>query len=158
VEREETLTVNIPAGVEEGMALRVPGHGLPSPEPSGPPGDLLVIVRTAPDARFDRDGANLWHHEEISVSDAVLGTSLDVPIIDGHVKLAIPAGTQPSSVLRIRGKGLPEFGGKRRGDIYVRVDVRIPEKLSADERKLWEQLRTIARGVKRPNSRRTGTA
>ena len=148
VEREETLTVNIPAGVEEGMALRIPGHGLPSPDAGGAAGDLFVVVRTAPDTRFERDGANLWHREEVSVADAVLGGSLDIPTLNGRLKVNVPPGTQPNSVLRLRGKGLPEFGGKRRGDLYLRVDVRVPEKLGSEERKLWEHLRTIAKKEK----------
>jgi molecular chaperone DnaJ len=148
VEREETLTVNIPTGVEEGMVLRVPGHGLPSRDAGGGAGDLFVVIQTAPDARFERDGANLWHREEISVADAVLGMSLDVPTLNGHVKVTVPPGTQPNSVLRLRGKGLPEFGGKRRGDLFLRVDVRMPEKLGAEERKLWERLRAIAKKEK----------
>ena len=148
VEREETLTVNIPAGVEEGMALRIPGHGLPSPDAGGAVGDLFVVVRTAPDTRFERDGANLWHREEVSVADAVLGASLDIPTLNGRLKVNVPAGTQPNSVLRLRGKGLPEFGGKKRGDLYLRVNVRVPEKLGSEERKLWEHLRTIAKKEK----------
>jgi molecular chaperone DnaJ len=148
VEREETLTVNVPAGVEEGMALRIPGHGLPSREANGAAGDLFVVVRSAPDPRFERDGINLWHRQELLVADAALGTSLEVPTLNGHLKVTIPPGTQPNSVLRLRGKGLPEFGGKKRGDLYLRVDVRIPEKLRAEERKLWERLRAMMKNRK----------
>ena len=107
------------------------------------------MVQTAPDARFERDGTNLWHREEIPVADAVLGTRLDIPTLNGPVKVTIPAGTQPDSVLRLKQKGLPEFGGKRRGDLFLRLNVRIPEKLGAEERKLWERLRTVARAEKR---------
>jgi len=149
VEREETLTVNIPAGAEEGMALRVPGHGLPSHDASGTAGDLYVVIRTAPDTRFERDGANLWHREEIPVADAVLGTRLDIPTLNGPIKVTIPAGTQPDSVLRLKQKGLPEFGGKKRGDLFLRLNVRIPEKLGTEERKLWERLRTVVKAEKR---------
>jgi molecular chaperone DnaJ len=148
VEREETLAVTVPPGVEEGMALRIPGHGLPSPNAGGAAGDLFVVVRSAPDPRFERDGADLWHREEIPVVDAVLGTSLGIPTLDGHLKVTIPSGTQPNCVLRLKGKGLPLFGGKRRGDLYLRVDVRMPEKLGAEERKLWEQLRAIVKKEK----------
>jgi molecular chaperone DnaJ len=145
VEREETLTVHIPAGVEEGTALRIPGHGLPSPDPGGPVGDLYVVVQSARDPRFKRDGADLWHHAEIPVADAVLGTSLEVPTLNGSLKVTIPPGTQPDNVLRLKGKGLPEFGGKRRGDLYLRVEVHVPEKPGAEERKLWERLRAITK-------------
>ena len=130
------------------MALRIPGHGLPSRD-GGATGDLFVVVQTAPDPRFERDGADLWHREEISVADAVLGTGLDVPTVNGRLKVTIPPGTQPNSVLRLRGKGLPEFGGRKRGDLYLRVDVHIPEKVGTEERKLWERLRTVAKKEKR---------
>jgi molecular chaperone DnaJ len=145
VEREETLTVTIPAGVEEGMALRIAGHGLPSPEPGGPPGDLLVVVRSAADARFERDGADLWRTESVGIADAVLGTRLDVPTLDGRATVTIPPGAQPETVLRLRGKGLPRFGHKRRGDLLLRVRVHVPERVGAEERRLWEQLRDLAR-------------
>ena len=146
IEEEETLTVNIPIGVEEGMALRVPGHGGPSPAPGGLPGDLFVVVRSAPDARFQRNGADLWHAARIGPVDAVLGTELEVPTLDGSVKVSVPPGTQPDATLRLRGKGLPEFGGKQRGDLYLRLNVRIPETISAEERILYEKLRTLPPG------------
>lgn len=151
-EREEALTVRIPVGVEEGTALRVPGRGLPSREPGGRPGDLFVVVRTAPDPRFERDGADLWHTDAISVADAVLGTSLETATLDGHATVTVPPGTQPDVVLRLRGKGLPEFGGERRGDLYVRLRVQIPARVGAEERKLYEQLRALGRKGKRTKS------
>jgi molecular chaperone DnaJ len=131
------------------MALRVPGRGLPGPEPRGPAGDLLVVVRTAPDARFERDGPDLWRAERITVADAVLGTTLEVPTIKGTITVSVPAGTQPDAVLRLRGKGLPEFGGKRRGDLHVRVHVQVPTRLGVEERRLYEQLQALPRKGKR---------
>jgi molecular chaperone DnaJ len=135
--------VTIPVGVEEGMALRIPGHGLPSREAAGPPGDLFVVVHSTPDARFERQGADLWHLETVSLVDAVLGTTLDVPTLDGHVTVTIPPGTQPDTVLRLHGKGLPEYGHSRRGSLYLRLRVHVPERLSATERQLYEQLRAV---------------
>jgi molecular chaperone DnaJ len=79
---------------------------LPSPDAGGAAGDVFVIVQSKPDTRFERDEANLWHREEISVADAVLGTSLDVPTFNGYLNTKIPPGTQPNSVLRLRSKGL----------------------------------------------------
>lgn len=141
--REETLTVKIPAGIDEGTALRIPGRGLPSRERGGVPGDLFVIVRTAPDPRFERDGAHLWRTASLSIPDVVLGTSLEVPTLDGPATVEIPPGTQPDAVLRLRAKGLPELGGRRRGDLYLRVRVHVPERLGPEERKLYEHLRTL---------------
>jgi molecular chaperone DnaJ len=142
-ERPEDIQVTIPAGVEEGMALRIPGHGLPSREGSGPPGDLFVVVHSTPDARFERQGADLWHLATVSLVDAVLGTTLDVSTLDGHVTVTIPPGTQPDTVLRLHGKGLPVYGQSRRGSLYLRLRVHVPERLSATERQLYEQLRAV---------------
>lgn len=143
VERTEDLTVTIPVGVEEGMALRVPGHGLPSPEANGPPGDLFVVVHSAPDVRFERHGADLWHVETIPLVDAVLGTTLDVPSLDSPVTVTVPPGTQPETVLRLQGKGLPAYGQRIRGSLYLRLRVQVPEQLSAEERTLYERLRMV---------------
>ena len=148
--REETLTLRIPVGVEEGMALRVPDHGLPAQEPGLPPGDLFVIVRSTGDPRFERHGRDLYRTETIDVVDAVLGTSLEVPTLDGPVSTDVPAGTQPDSILRLRGKGLPSFGGGVRGDLYIRLRVHVPEQLSERQRRLFEQLR-------KPNPRKAST-
>ncbi|MHB9102472.1 MAG: DnaJ C-terminal domain-containing protein [Sulfuricella sp.] len=141
---EEVLSVSIPVGVEEGMALRIPGRGMPSREQGGQPGDLFVVVRSAPDPRFERDGADLWRSETITVADAVLGTKLKVPTLDRFAEVTIPPGTQHDTVLRVRGKGLPEFGGRQHGDLFLRIRVHIPERLSAEERDLYQKLRDLA--------------
>jgi len=145
VVREETLTVKIPAGIEEGTALRVESHGLPSAHAGGVTGDLYVVVRSTPDPRFERAGSRLWRTESINVAEAVLGTALKIPTLDGEaVTVTVGPGTQPDTVLRLRGKGLPEFGGRHRGDLMVRLQVRVPEKISPEERKLYERLRALA--------------
>ena len=141
ISREEVLTVRIPVGVEDGTALRVPGHGLPAEKPGLPPGDLFVLIRSADDPRFERHGRDLYHVETVGVADAVLGTSIDVPTLDGLVLVKVAPGTQPDSMLRLRGKGLPRFGGGARGDLYVRVQVHIPEHLSERQRRLFEQVK-----------------
>lgn len=145
VPRAEKLTVKIPVGVEEGMALRIPGHGYASSEPNGAPGDLFVIVRTLPDPRFERDGADLWRVQDVVVTDAVLGTALEVPTLDGPASVTVPAGTQPDTVLRLRHKGLPDFGNRGHGDLMLRLRVVVPERLSDVERRLYEQLRALKR-------------
>jgi len=145
VDRMETLQVNIPVGIEEGTALRIPAHGLPAREPNAPAGDLYVVVRSEPEPRFERMGADLWRTETVELIDAVLGTRIKVPTLEGTIEVAVPAGTQADSVLRLRGKGLPSFGGGHRGDLNLRIEVHIPERLSAKERKLYEQLRDMAK-------------
>ena len=143
ITKPEKLTVAIPPGAEEGMALRIPGHGLRSPDTGGQSGDLYVMVRSKPDPRFDRLGADLWRNETLEVADAVLGTHRRVPTLRGAVELTVPPGTQPDEILRVRGKGLPVFGSDRRGDLNVRIVVHIPENPTEKERQLYEQLRAI---------------
>lgn len=145
VDEPETLSVKIPVGAEEGMVLRIPAHGRPSPTPEGTAGDLLVVVRTAYDARFKRAGADLWHAMDIELTDAVLGTEIEVPTLEKPVDVTVPQGTQPNAVLRIGGKGLPHFGETKRGDLYLRLNVHIPENLSDEERMLYNRLRDLSR-------------
>jgi len=145
IAQEETLTVRIPQGVEEGMALRISGKGMPCPAAGGASGDLFVVVRTRRDPRFERAGADLLRQETISLTDAVLGATLEVPTLNGSASVNIPPGTQPGALLRLKGKGLPEFGSGRHGELYLRIEVQVPEQLSREERKLYEQLRAISR-------------
>jgi len=143
IESEESLVVKIPAGAEDGLVLRVPGKGYAAPEPRGAAGDLLVVVRAAPDPRFQRDGADLWRLQEISAADAVLGAEIRVPTLEGAISVKVPPGTQPDAQLRLRSKGLPRFGARGRGDLYLRLAVRLPERPGAEERGLWERLRAL---------------
>jgi molecular chaperone DnaJ len=141
IDEPETLTVKIPIGAEEGMVLRVPSHGKPSPTTDGKPGDLLVIVRTAYDRRFKRAGADLWVSKDIELIDAVLGAEMEVSTLEGPVIVTVPQGTQPNAVLRVSEKGLPHFGEMKRGDIYLRINVQVPQSLSEEERELYTRLR-----------------
>lgn len=143
VQQEEILTVKIPKGVEEGMALRVAGKGMPSEVAGGPTGDLYVVVQTRSDPRLSRDGVNLLHTETISIPDAVLGTTVEVPTLVGSVAVEVPAGTQPDTVLRLKGQGLPAFGKGSTGDLYVSIGVRVPDELTRSERELYEKLRVL---------------
>jgi len=143
INQDDNLEVTIPAGVDEGTALRIPGHGLPSPTAGGPPGDLFVIVHSQRDARFERHGADLWRREIIEIPDAVLGTKLSVPTLDGQVEVKVPAGSQPDEVLRLKGKGLPVFGAPMRGDMNIRLQMHIPENPTKAEKDLYQQLREI---------------
>lgn len=143
IERTESLTVMIPKGVEEGTALRIPGYGMASPDPNGQAGDLFVIIHSQPDPDFERNGADLWHSETIGIPEATLGTVLEIPTLGGHVSVTVPAGTQPDSILRLRGKGLPDPGGGAVGDLLVRIQVQVPVHLSPEEKKLYQQLRAL---------------
>jgi molecular chaperone DnaJ len=134
------VLVNFPAGIDSGQRLRVPSQGMPGPS-NAPAGDLYVDVEVAPHARFERDGADLITREQISFTDAVLGTQVEVELPDHtNISVKIPAGTQPSSVLTIEGKGLPRLDRRARGDVHVVVGVHVPNKLSRKARKLLEEL------------------
>ena len=141
---DDRLKVTIPPGVEEGMALRIPGHGLPSEETGGETGDLYVIVRTAPDSRFTRQGADLWRTETLEVPDAVLGKTLKIDSLDGPVDVKVPHGTQPDEILRLRGKGLVKFGGYGRGDLNLRLLIHVPEHPGKEEKALYRKLQELA--------------
>lgn len=138
---EETVAFDIPAGVEEGMTLRLRGKGN-APQFGGVRGDLLVVITEVKDKELIRDGNNIIYHMMIDVPTAVLGGSVEVPTIDGHVRLTIEPGTQPGSILRMRGKGLPDPNYRSmRGDQLVQVMVYIPEKVTPEQRKTFESLR-----------------
>lgn len=139
----QSLTVRVPVGAEDGMVLRIPGHGMASEATGGAPGDLFVVLRTARDPRFERRGADLWRREPLTVAEAVLGAEKKVPSLDRDLDVTVPAGAQPGLVLRLAGKGLPEFGSRRHGDFYIRLDVQIPERLSKRERELYRELREL---------------
>ncbi len=139
--RQERVTIRIPPGIPDETVMRLAGRGMPNPVAGAPPGDAYVIITTKPDARLTRQGADLWHELHISVPDAVLGTTADIPGLDRRLRLAVPAGTQPRTVLRITGKGLPRYQGQGRGDLNVTIVVDVPQHLSPRERRLYEQLR-----------------
>ena len=149
IEKDDNISVTIPAGVDEGTALRIPAHGLPSEDVGGEPGDLYVFVRSKPDLRFERHGADLWRMEVIEIPDAVLGTKLEIPTLDGTVNVTVPAGSQQDEVLRIKGKGLPVFGAQMKGDINIRLQLHVPEKLTSEEKSLYEKLRELGKTEKK---------
>jgi molecular chaperone DnaJ len=153
--REESLVVKVPAGAEDGLTLRIPGKGEAPEEAGGVPGDLHIVVHAAPDSRFERDGADLWRVQELDATDAVLGAEIMVPTLNGAIAVKVPAGSQPGARLRLRGKGLPRFGARGHGDLYVQLAIRLPERLSSEERGLWERLRA-ARGSSRPATSAAG--
>jgi DnaJ-class molecular chaperone len=123
---------------------RIAGKGWPAELAGRPPGDLLVVLRSAPDPRFTRDGADLWCERSLELSRAVLGGELEVPTLDaGPVRARVAPGIQPDTILRLAGQGLPTPGGGRRGNLYVRLKLHVPERLSDEQRKLYEQLRQL---------------
>ena len=137
---EAVVSVKIPAGVEDGMQLKVRGAGNAA-QNGGVAGDLLVLIQIEDDDQLQRDGSNLVYHLYLTAPDAILGTTVEVPTADGKVKINVEPGTQPGKVLRLKGKGLPELHSSVKGDLLIRVDVYIPKTLTSDERKMVEKLR-----------------
>lgn len=140
VSGRQDVTVRIPAGIEDGQTLRSRGEGGAGRRGEAA-GDLFVTVRIRPDPRFVREGTDVRSSLVIPVLDAILGAEKNVETLHGSLTLAIPEGTQPGQVLRIKGKGLPLLGTSRHGDQYVTVNVEVPKKLSREERKLMEEWR-----------------
>ncbi len=139
IKEEEVISIKIPAGVAEGMQLNVSGKGNAARR-GGINGDLLVIIEEIPHAELVRDDNNLIYNLFISVPDAALGTAVEIPTIDGKVKIKIDAGTQSGKILRLRGKGIPDVNGYYKGDLLVNINVWIPKSLSREEAKLLEKL------------------
>ena len=140
IQAEKTITVRVPAGVEDGMRLRIAGEGEASAG-GGLPGDLYVILSVAEHEVFRREGANLHVELSLSPAQAALGTTVSVPLLGGGQEhLEIDAGTQPGAVLKLRGQGLPSVDRRGRGDLLVTVRVRIPRRLDAEQRALYEKL------------------
>jgi molecular chaperone DnaJ len=138
IEREKVIELRIPPGVDSGTRLRVTGEGEPAPN-GGAPGDLYVVLEVKEHPFFERRGADLYCTIPLSVTQAALGTELQVPGLIGEEKLKIPEGTQSGAVFRIKGKGLADPRGGGKGDLYYHVRVLTPTKLTRDQRKLLEQ-------------------
>lgn len=139
VSRSSKLEVKVPAGIDNGMQLCLRGEGEPG-EGGGPPGDLYVDVRVKSHPLFERDGKHLTCEVPITFAQAALGTELDIPILTGKHHIAVPAGTQPGEILRLRGQGMPDVQGGPRGDLHVQFDVEVPKKLSKKQEELLRQL------------------
>jgi len=139
VQSEEVISINIPAGVMQGMQLVVDGKGNAARR-GGMNGDLLVVVEEERHPELIRDGNDLVYNLLLSVPTAVLGGSVEVPTVDGKVKVNIASGTQPGKILRLRGKGLPSVNSYGTGDMLINIGVYIPEHLDKDEKKVMEKL------------------
>jgi molecular chaperone DnaJ len=138
-ESERVFTVRIPPGSQAGSTQRVPGEGSPGRR-GGPAGDLHVMVRVKPDPFYRVEGDILVCEVPLSLDEAALGTEIDIPLPGACVRMKIPAGTQPGSVFRVRGKGLPRASGGSRGDAHVRITLEIPAQLSDEARALLSKL------------------
>ncbi|WP_324614510.1 DnaJ C-terminal domain-containing protein, partial [Pseudomonas syringae] len=141
VEESKTLSVKVPPGVDTGDRIRLSGEGEAGAQ-GGPTGDLYVVINVREHAIFQRDGKHLFCEVPISFTDAALGGELEVPTLDGRVKLKIPEGTQTGKQFRLRGKGVAPVRGGGAGDLMCRVAVETPVNLSKRQRELLEEFRT----------------
>ncbi len=150
--RRRTLRVHVPAGVDDGARLRLAGEG-EAGGAGGPAGDVYVMVHVRPHARFRREGEDVVSGLKVSVTQAALGCTLEADTLDGPVEVAVPEGTQPGTVLRLRGHGIPHLHGRGRGDHRLVVEVEIPRGLRAQERELLQRLAEL-RGEAAGSARR----
>lgn len=152
VKGEEVVTFKIPAGVAEGMQLSLSGKGNAAAR-GGIAGDLLVIIEEQPHDELIRDGNNLLYDLYVNFADAALGTSYDVPTVDGKARIKVAPGTQGGNVLRLKGKGLPDVNGYGHGDLLVNVNVWTPRNLSKEEKAILEQLKESPNFKPNPTSK-----
>jgi molecular chaperone DnaJ len=137
---EEIITINIPAGVAEGMQLSMSGKGNAGPR-SGVPGDLIIAIEEQEHELFRREGNNIYYEQYLNFADAAMGTSIEVPTLEGKAKVKIEAGTQPGKILRLKTKGIPDVNGYGRGDLLISLNVWTPQHLSSEEKKILEKFR-----------------
>jgi len=140
VRGEETISINIPAGVSDGMQLSMSGKGNAAPN-GGIPGDLIILIEEIPHETLKREGNNVVYDLHLSIVDAALGYSAEVPTIDGKAKIKIEPGTQSGKLLRLKAKGIPEVNSYHRGDQIIHVNIWTPKALSSEERSILEKLR-----------------
>jgi molecular chaperone DnaJ len=137
---EETINIDIPAGVQDGMQLSLSGKGNAG-ERGGAPGDLIVLIEEEQHLELQRDNLNVIYDMHISFTDAVFGANPEVPTIDGRAKIKIPAGTQSGKIFRLKGKGFPAINSYEKGDQLIHVNVWTPQTLTPEEKEMMEKLK-----------------
>ena len=140
--KKTTVEVKIPAGIDSGQRLRVPGKGERG-ENGGPNGDLYLQINVLPDSRFERQGKDILISIPVTAVDATIGTTIDVPTIHGEVQMKIPAGTQDGTILKLKEKGVPDLRGGKQGDELCTVEIIIDKKLSPREKELYAELQKL---------------
>ena len=151
VKDTEVISLDIPAGVAEGMQLSVNGKGN-APRRGGVNGDLIVLIQEEKDPDLMRDGNDLIYGLYLTFTEAALGAPVEIPTVDGKVKIKIDPGTQPGKILRLRGKGLPEVNGYGKGDLLVNINVWVPKTLTKEEQKTIEQLGKSSNFIPKPDA------
>ena len=134
-----TISINIPAGVDNDSVIPIKGQGEPGIN-GGPDGDLYIVINVKPHKLFERRGQDLWLEIPITFNQAALGDEIVVPTLDGKVSYKVPAGTQSGTVFRLKGKGIKNVRSSKKGDLYVKVVLEIPTKLSSKQKKAIEAM------------------
>lgn len=155
VKSEEIITINIPAGVADGMQLSMTGQGNAAPH-GGIPGDLIILVEELPHENFERQDSNLFHNAFITFSEAAMGATIEVPTLHGKARAKIEQGTPSGKILRLKGKGLPDLNGYGKGDLLVSVNVWVPKSLTKEEKKLLEELQKMPNFQPNPTAQEKG--
>ena len=150
--KEETVSINIPEGVTEGVQLKVGGKGNEAPGKNSIPGDLLVLIEEIQHETLKREGSNIHYDLYVNFSEAVLGTSKEVDTVTGKVKIKIDAGTQSGKILRLKGKGLPSIERYGNGDFLIHINVWTPQELNKEQRKFFEQMQQNENFMPSPNT------
>lgn len=152
VKDEEVISLNIPAGVTDGIQLSVSGKGNAAPR-GGVPGNLIVQIEELQDPDLMREGINILYEHYISFPDAAMGTTIEIPTIDGKARIKIEPGTQGGKVLRLKGKGIPSLNSYEKGDQLININVWTPKSLSSQEREIMENLKSSKNFIPNPGSR-----
>lgn len=152
VKDDDTISIDIPAGVSQGMQLSVSGKGNAAPR-GGIPGDLIILIEEEQHPELTRDGINIIYNKYISFPEAALGTTIEIPTVDSRARISVPAGTQPGKIFRLRGKGIPDINGYGKGDLLVNINVWTPKKLSKEEEKAIKTLSSSSNFVPNPTSK-----
>ena len=155
VKEEEIITINIPAGVADGMQLSISGRGNAAPR-GGIPGDLIVVIEELPHDQFERSDNNLYHSVFVTIAEAAIGATIEVPTLNGKAKIKIEPGTPSGKVLRLKGKGLPDVNGYGRGDLLLSVNVWVPKTVNKEERELLERLAKMPNFQPHPSKEERG--
>lgn len=152
VRGEEIISLNIPAGVAEGMQLSVGGKGNAAAR-GGIPGDLLVVIEEVEHEHLKRNGNHLHYEHFLSIPEATLGTSIEIPTLEGKAKIKVEPGTQPGKILRLKGKGLPSINSYGKGDLLVNLNVWIPQSLNKEEKAILDKLKDSDNFVPHPSAK-----
>jgi len=152
VKGDDVIKINIPAGVTEGMQLSVSGKGNAGAR-NGIPGDMIILIEEIIHPELIRDGSNIIYDKYISISEAALGTSAEIPTISGKARIKIASGTQSGSILRLKGKGLPNVNSYGKGDMLININVWTPKDLSKEEKRILESLSNSENFIPKPSSK-----